>query len=457
MEARKILTLTWGIPDPGDLIHALHQLGWETIWVRDVADARQALSKHHVQAGALLLGNMGTAACGTQASGSMYLEAIIQSIQEIQALEWVALCESGALESPPLQSWLMECFFDYHACPPNWTEVGGVLSYLARRWELRRNLKEQVHIKNGTKLLGMVGQSPSMERLRKLIRKVAATQATVLVCGESGCGKELATRAIHMCSSRSQGPFIAVNCAAIPSSLMQSELFGYEKGSFTGAAARKQGLIEAAHGGTLFLDEIGDLSLELQANLLRFLQEKSIYRVGGLESIPLDTRVIAATHVNLKDAVAQGRFREDLFYRLNVLPIDVPPLRERREDIALLAQHFFEQCTEGRALRLQGFSKSALAALASYDWPGNVREVYNRVQRAMVMAEGYWITTADLGLEASERTPSIGLESARTLAEREIIELTLAKAGHNVSQAARELGISRMTLYRLMEKHGFAL
>ncbi len=453
MAIHKILTLTWGVSEPSDLIRSLYQLGWEPVWVTDAATAQQALRQHTVQAGAFLLGNPSGTTGVAKESETSELVAFIQSVQDVQPLEWIALCDSSSMDLPQMRNLLIERFFDYYACPPDWAEVAGILNYLARRWELHRNLKTSAPVGMGPELLGMVGRSPAMERLRKTIRKVAQTQATVLIRGESGCGKELATRAIHLCSSRADGPFIAVNCASIPPSLMQSELFGYEKGSFTGAATRKQGLIEAAHQGTLFLDEIGDLSLDLQANLLRFLQEKSIYRVGGLQSIPLDTRVIAATHVNLQEAVLQGRFREDLFYRLNVLPIEVPALRERRMDIPLLAQHFFDRCKKEHTGQPQGFAHSAMNALTNYDWPGNVRELYNRVQRALVMAEGRWITAEDLGLESFLKKPSIRLESARTLAEREIIQLTLTEVGHNVSKAARELGISRMTLYRLMAKH----
>lgn len=250
------------------------------------ATAQQALRQHTVQAGAFLLGNPSGTTGAARESETSELVAFIQSVQDVQPLEWIALCDSSSMDLPQMRNLLIERFFDYYACPPDWAEVAGILNYLARRWELHRNLKTSTPVSMGPELLGMVGRSPAMERLRKTIRKVAQTQATVLIRGESGCGKELATRAIHLCSNRADGPFIAVNCASIPPSLMQSELFGYEKGSFTGAATRKQGLIEAAHQGTLFLDEIGDLSLDLQANLLRFLQEKSIYRVGGLQSNP---------------------------------------------------------------------------------------------------------------------------------------------------------------------------
>jgi transcriptional regulator with PAS, ATPase and Fis domain len=260
---------------------------------------------------------------------------------------------------------------------------------------------------------------------------------------------------VHNHSSRSKGPFIAVNCGAIPASLIQSELFGYERGAFTGAAREKKGLIESAAGGTLFLDEIGDLPIELQANLLRFLQEGLINRVGSSQSISVDVRVIAASHMDLEQAVKSGHFREDLLYRLNVLPLMVPPLRERKNDLELLSNHFFEVFSHDKSPRLTGFNNRALNAIRAYDWPGNVRELINRIRRAMVMSEGRMITPDDLGLpeQALARTGE-ALEDARIRAERDAISDCLLGSGNNISRAARDLGVSRMTLYRLMEKHG---
>ena len=457
MQVKKVLTLTWGLPDPSPLLCALHHLGWEAVWVSNASDARQALAQQPIQAGLLLLGPHTGSSTGHGPLSWTHLESAVTSIQRLQPLEWVALCDASALESAALRTLLLESFFDYQLAPPNWTEVARVLDYLYRRSELRRSLQAPSTPAAGEATLGMVGHSAVLAQLRLKLRKVAANHAPVLISGESGSGKELAARAIHDSSDRCAAPFVAVNCAAIAPSLIQSELFGYEKGAFTGATARKQGLIEAAHGGTLFLDEIGDLSLELQANLLRFLQERSIYRVGGLNSVAVDARVVAATHVQLQHAVSQGRFREDLFYRLNVLPIDVPPLRARREDVVVLAQHFFALCGGHSSTRLHGFAQNALAAMAAYDWPGNVRELYNRVQRAVVMSDSRWISAADLGLSTPEPLVGIGLENARTQAEREIIQSTLTKAGHNITQAARDLGVSRMTLYRLMDKHGIVI
>ncbi|WP_229414646.1 sigma-54 interaction domain-containing protein [Zemynaea arenosa] len=302
--------------------------------------------------------------------------------------------------------------------------------------------------------MGIIGASASVIRLRGQIRRVAAVDAPVLIWGESGSGKELAAQAIHTASRRAGGPFVAINCGAIPPSLIQSELFGHERGAFTGANRARAGLIETAIGGTVFLDEIADLPREQQSNLLRFLQEKTIYRVGATRSITADVRVIAASHVNLQQAVAEGCFREDLYYRLSVLPLDVPPLRERRADLQPLAEHIFRLHAADAPTRLEGFSSSALAALHDYAWPGNVRELINRIRRAMVMAEGRYITADDLGL--GQRTPVQELHGSRGHAEREAVAAAMGRNANIVSRAARDLGVSRTTLYRLLAKHGLA-
>lgn len=243
-----------------------------------------------------------------------------------------------------------------------------------------------------------------------------------------------------------------MNCGAIAPSLIQSELFGYERGAFTGAAERKIGCIEAANGGVLFLDEIGDLPLEMQVNLLRFLQEKTITRVGSTERVKVNVRVIAATHVNLQRAVLEGRFRQDLYYRLNVLNLTLPALRERREDIPLLARTLFDEYRPYASAQVRGFSSAAMRAMMEYEWPGNVRELINRVQRAMIMSEDRLLTVADLGLPPATDPVTPTLEEIRTSVEREVIETSLKKHGNNVSETARRLGVSRVTLYRMIDR-----
>ncbi|MDE2465207.1 MAG: sigma-54-dependent Fis family transcriptional regulator [Alphaproteobacteria bacterium] len=308
--------------------------------------------------------------------------------------------------------------------------------------------------------LGIAGESPAIVAIRRMIRKIAATDVPVLVTGESGTGKELAARAIHQLSSRRAAPFVAINCAGLPPGLIASELFGHERGAFTGAVARKLGRLETASGGTSFLDEIGDFPLELQGHLLRFLQEKVIERVGATASIALDTRIVAATHIDLKKAVEAGRFREDLYYRLNVLSIEMPPLRARGNDIVLLADRFVQRFSSEVNRSIIGLRDDAIAALRSHSWPGNVRELIAVLQRAIVLAEGPWLTAADLGLlGAPLPAPAVvpTLEQARCEAERDCIQRALTLSGSNVRRAARLLGVSRNTLYRLAERHAIIL
>ncbi|HSH49437.1 MAG TPA: sigma-54 dependent transcriptional regulator [Halomonas sp.] len=303
----------------------------------------------------------------------------------------------------------------------------------------------------------MVGTTSAMWELFKTIRKVAAVDASVCIHGESGTGKELTAQAIHERSPRAGKTFHAINCGALPDNLIHSELFGHEKGAFTGADQRKIGRIEAAHGGTLFLDEIGDLPLDLQTNLLRVLETRSIQRVGGLEEIDVDVRIICATHVDLAKAVKEGRFREDLYHRLNVLQVNVPPLRKHPEDIEVLAHFFFKRFINEKSAGLKGFSREALAVMRSYHWPGNVRELINRVRRAMVMCESRLIQPTDLGIERRNLPRHImTLDQARDDAEYRALRAALGRNRFQVNIAAKELGVSRVTIYRLMEKHNIS-
>lgn len=312
----------------------------------------------------------------------------------------------------------------------------------------------------------MVGASQPMRRVYDTIRKFAHTDAPVLIVGESGTGKELAALAIHERSSYAQGPFVPINCGGLPSTLIVSELFGHEKGSFTGAYQRKVGRIEAAQGGTVFLDEIGDLPLELQPHLLRFLQEKTIDRVGGQKPIPLDVRVIAATNADLTKAMQEGRFREDLFFRLNVLTLRMPALRDRGQDIDVLSKFFVRKFAEEIGRPTPRFDDHAARAMRSHAWPGNVRELVSCVRRAVIVSEGDHIAAEDLGLgEAGESTRCNGsagvvaqavppLKQALGELEATLVRKALHLKRQNVKRAAEQLGVSRVTLYRLMEKHG---
>ena len=283
---------------------------------------------------------------------------------------------------------------------------------------------------------------------------LAQEQCSILIEGETGTGKELIANAIHKLSDRAGCPMITVNCGAIPRDLIQSELFGYEKGAFTGAQHKKIGRIEAAQGSTLFLDEIGDLPLEQQVNLLRFLEQKSIERVGGVKKISVDVRVVSATHIDLEQAVQNGTFREDLYYRLRILHINVPPLRERGDDIELLAWYFFNKLSAKNKKNCRGLSLDALSVIRQYNWPGNVREMRNRIMQAIVMSDNYLLRVSDLELERrSEERHLVTLEEFRNQADKRAIKAKLVQNSYNITHAAKQLGISRVTLYRLMEKH----
>jgi len=300
---------------------------------------------------------------------------------------------------------------------------------------------------------GILGSSPRMQTVFESIRKVATVDAPVLILGESGTGKEMTARSIHRRSARRDGPFVAINCSAIPESLMESELFGHEKGAFTGAHVQRKGRIESAHGGTLFLDEIGEIPLPIQVKLLRFLQERVIERVGGRQEIQVDTRVLAATHVDLKKGMATGTFREDLFYRLAVVQIVLPPLRDRENDIALLANAFLQQSARESGKSALAFTPEALRAIQRHAWPGNVRELQNRVRRAVIMGGTKRMTAQDLELEATASN-GVTLKEARETLEREMLQQALRKHAGKITAAATDLGISRPTFYELMDKLG---
>ena len=305
----------------------------------------------------------------------------------------------------------------------------------------------------------LVGQSPPMRDLYQRIGRASPSESTVLISGESGTGKELVARAIHANSARARGPFVAINCAAVPEGLMESELFGHERGAFTGAVAQKRGRIETAHGGTAFFDEIGELPLALQAKLLRVLQERQLERVGGTRAIPVDIRVVAATNRDLDKAIKDGTFRQDLFYRLNVIALPVPPLRERHGDLALLITYFVRRHAARSGRRIRGVTREARVRLLDYDWPGNVRELENAIERATVLGAGDWIDVDDLPEQVLEspspgQAADPGYHGGVNRAKRELIAKALERAGGNVARAARDLQLQPTYLHRLIKNLG---
>ncbi|MFC1657036.1 PEP-CTERM-box response regulator transcription factor, partial [Candidatus Moduliflexota bacterium] len=305
----------------------------------------------------------------------------------------------------------------------------------------------------------MMGDCAQMQKVFATINKIASSDVPVFIRGESGTGKELAARAMHSQSLRKEGPFIPINCGAIPENLLESELFGHEKGAFTGAHERVQGKVEFAHKGTLFLDEIGELPANLQVKLLRFLQEKTIQRVGGRDDIVVDTRILAATNADISSSIEKGTFREDLYYRLGVITLNIPPLRDRGDDIMLLANLFLSRYSNEYKKKIKGFSEDSRKSLRSYGWPGNVRELENKVQRAVLMSEKPAIESKDLSLSEDRKTPlnfSAGimtLREAREMVEKELIQGGIERNRGNMTRAAEELGISRPTLYDLARKY----
>jgi len=345
--------------------------------------------------------------------------------------------------------------YDFLCKPVDAEELKFLLKRCFHVAQLEREYRDMQQLLQGDSFEGMLGTSRPMQTVFDAIRKVATTTAPVLILGESGTGKEMTARAIHQRSNCKDGPFVAINCSAIPETLLESELFGHEKGAFTGAHAQRKGRIETAAGGTLFLDEIGEIPLPLQVKLLRFLQEQCIQRVGGRQDIQIETRVIAATNADLKKGMAAGTFREDLFYRLSVVQVVMPPLRERENDIFMLAQSFLQRFAVQVKKTGLTFDKGAVRALNSHSWPGNVRELENCVRRAVIMAEGKRLTAQDL--ELASATGNTGtLKEAREATEREMIQRALRKHSGKITSAAMELGISRPTLYELMEKLGIA-
>ena len=349
--------------------------------------------------------------------------------------------------------------YDFLCKPVEMEELRLLLRRCIHVVELEKEYRELQQSQRSDVFEDMLGTSPQMQAVFAFIRKVAGTDAPVLLLGESGTGKEMAAAAIHRRGVRKDGPFVAINCNAIPENLLESELFGHEKGAFTGAHIQRKGMIETASGGTLFLDEIGELPPAIQVKLLRFLQEQRFQRVGGRQEIQIDTRLVAATNADLKQMINNGKFREDLYFRLAVVTIRLLPLRERGEDMMFLAREFLQRYAAQSGRTKLVFTPDALRAITRYSWPGNVRELQNRVKRAVIMANGSRVTGKDLELDRDQEVASLSattLKQAREQVEREVIEQALKRNSGKITSAAADLGISRPTLYELMEKLGIA-
>jgi len=346
--------------------------------------------------------------------------------------------------------------YDFFRKPVDPELLGLIVDRAFGVFELEQENRRLVAMAPQAAIAGIVGSSPEMLKVLRDVERIAKTDIAVLLLGESGTGKELVAQAIHRMGVRASKPFIALNCAAIPESLLEAELFGHEKGAFTGAVKQTIGKIESANGGTLFLDEVGDIPLSMQVKLLRFLEDQVIERVGGRQQIKIDARILCATNQDLVKLIVEGRFREDLYYRINEIALNIPPLRDRHGDAVLLANFFLKRYGAQYSRAFKGFTSDALAAIRQHPWRGNVRELENRVKRAAVMSEGPLVNARDLDLAAPEGVVSLDLREARRRAERDAIEMALAQAEGNISKAAKMLGVSRPTLYDLVQEHGIA-
>ncbi|MGG1948611.1 sigma-54 dependent transcriptional regulator [Trinickia sp. NRRL B-1857] len=440
LRAERTVLLVSLKPDP-ETVDWLVSTGWNVVHAKTPQQVQRTVERGAIHVGLVQL----PAECSSQQLAE--LESCIADTD----VAWIAEVRPGQAEDPPVRRFILDFCFDFVTLPCHDERLTILMGHADGLWSLRDTASRAKPLAvNST----MIGQCEAMQQLNRGVDKCARNEAPVFIAGESGTGKELTARAIHDRSSRTKTPFVAINCAAIPPSLLQSELFGHERGAFTGALQKKIGRIEAADGGTLFLDEIGDMPHECQAVLLRFLQEGTIERLGGSGPIKVNVRIVSATHVDLMAAIETGRFRMDLFHRLCVLRLDEPPLRQRGGDIKLLAQHALELYRRDGARKIRGFSSDAISAMFNYCWPGNVRELINCVRRAVVMAEGRFITASDLGLPGMESKAGRTLAEIRCDAERAAVRDALARHAYSLSSAAIELGISRATLYRLLNSSG---
>jgi two-component system NtrC family response regulator len=382
--------------------------------------------------------------------------AVLDEIMALKPDTKVIVASGHGAHESALQA-IAKGAYDFYKKPVDIESLGLIVRRALQLRELEKeNRRLASQADSDTRVLGhLITAAPEMIRVARTIERVANTNVSVMLLGASGTGKELLARGLHDASDRAKGAFVAINCAAIPENLLESELFGHEKGAFTGAVKTTQGKVEQAEGGTLFLDEVGDIPLQLQVKLLRFLQERVIERVGSRESIPVDTRVVCATHQDLEAMIGDGRFREDLYYRLAEIVVKIPSLAERPGDATLLAKAFLTRFAKELNPQVRGFSSDALAAIDAWPWPGNVRELENRVKRAVIMADEKLISAADLDLSEpdEELVNALNLKSAREQVDRKVIRHALARSEGNISSTAKMLGISRPTLYDLLKQY----
>ena len=429
----------------GRIVQLLRHRDWRLVYARNAAEAQSLNGRDQFLVGIVVFPR-NEAVC----------RECEQAVASLSDVRWIAILEQGAVAREATKRLIAERLHDFQTLPINIERLSIVLGHAYGVARLERELRESAQLV-ATGRFGMIGDSPVMRNLYRVVQRAADTDMPVLITGQTGTGKEMVARAIHSTSSRASGPFVALNCSAIPASLIQSELFGHEKGAFTDAFERKIGHIESAAGGTLLLDEIGDMPLEAQSTLLRFLEDKIVARLGGTGTRRVDVRVIASTNKDLKRAIETRHFRLDLYHRLAVLTVRVPDLHSRDGDVEILAKHFLGEAVKATRSSIVGFTKSALDLLRRHDWPGNVRELRARVFQAAVLCKGRYVTRGDLNISGPPTVAiAATLKDALEDTERLILLSTLTRNQWNVSQAARDLGISRMTLYRLMAKHSVA-
>ncbi|MEM6826821.1 MAG: PEP-CTERM-box response regulator transcription factor [Pseudomonadota bacterium] len=382
--------------------------------------------------------------------------AVLDAIMELKPDTKVIVASGHGARESALQA-IDRGAYDFYQKPLDIEALGLIVRRAFNLHEIEgENRRLVANASEDKTVLGkLITGAPEMVKVARTIERVASTSVSVMLLGASGTGKELLAQGLHNASDRADGPFVAINCAAIPENLLESELFGHEKGAFTGAVKTTEGKIESANGGTLFLDEVGDIPLPLQVKLLRFLQERTIERIGGRKTIPVDTRIVCATHQDLESMIGEGRFREDLFYRLAEIVVRIPGLAERHGDAVLLAKAFLKRFATEMNPAVTGFGPGALAAIDAHEWPGNVRELENRVKRAVIMADGKLVHAEDLDFDDDEEEPSdvLNLKVAREKADRRVIRHALARSEGNISSTAKMLGISRPTLYDLLKQY----